>query len=561
MKQIWHIVMKDGYRLRWRLALWLVVLVAKTVFGFVLLRGTGPGPLAKHAYGINAALVGLDMAFCYLLAVMLVQEDLLVGTRAFLLTRPVSGGRLLAAKLLAAFLLFGLVPVLIWLPWWLHCGYGARELTWAVAETWFWQAAVVLPAMLIAAVTDSVGRVLLWSLTVLAGTPLVLMMVGTWTMHQGPILAAQLIGVVLVGVIVAVVRQYFLRQTGRSLAMLMVTTGVLMVAIHYWPRGNTGQPAGLAPPSENAVQAKGVTMEFGRSSAQASGRKLGNLWQGVSSEWKLRGLPEDLMLVQGTVKESWQWGDGPVFTMSGISGGQEQISKTLFRVAEREPDAETERHYVELRKGRRSRPQGTEQTSADARPVRSYGMMARSLIARLAREPATCVAEGRFTLARPEIWYDEPIAGNTWRAHLGMGLRVGVAVWDGRMQFIEVCTQAVVGPEALEMVAFLPSKVRPEHSFAYDALWERVINRQKGYVISPLRAELCDPVRVGTVVIRWRNLWINTPRVWRQNYWVMRDKDWFEDARLVAVGANEVGEFTCEATTDRFTVALPDERK
>lgn len=564
MKLTWHIVMKDGYRLRWRLVLWVAVLAAKTAFGFLLISGVNPGPLVKYAFGINWALIGLDVALCYLLAVMLVQEDLLVSTRAFLLTRPVSGGRLLAAKALAMGLLFGVVPALIWLPWWLHCGYGGHELMWAIAETWFWQAVVVLPAVLIATVTDSLGRVLLWSLVVVAGTPIALMMLGTWTTSAGPNIAVQMTGVVLIGVVVAVIQQYFLRQTGRSFAWLVATMGLALLAVRLWPRDHTSQPAGVTPRKENTALAKGVTMEFANAWAQEIGGRKGlNPWQGLNTTWGLHGLPDDLMVSKGVVEQRWHWADGPIFTMSGSATTwiQPRFAKKIFQFAEREPDAETERHYTEIQSKRKSRLPEVPKPSADAISVQAFGLAARSLVMRLGRESATCVAEGHFTLARPEIWYDEPIVASKWRAHAGFGLRVGRAAWEGQARFIEVCTRAAVGEDALPLAVGSPGKVREVNNFAYDAPWERVINREKGGIISPLRSELCDPVRVGTVVIRWRTLRVESPRVWRENDWVARDKDWFTAARYVVISAEEIGEFACVAKTDRFIVALPDALK
>ena len=83
-----HIVRKDFLHLRWRIALWAAVLVAKVAHGFALLAGDGPGALAEEGMRTAVILGGLDTALCAVLAALLVQEDGLAGTDNARRSRP-----------------------------------------------------------------------------------------------------------------------------------------------------------------------------------------------------------------------------------------------------------------------------------------------------------------------------------------------------------------------------------------------------------------------------------------------------------------------------------------
>ena len=82
----------------------------------------------------------------YLLVAAIVQEDAVAGP-AFWQTRPISGPRLLAGKALGLFLMLGLLPVLVSIPWWLACGFGGSEICRAAAETLAVQMGVVILAL------------------------------------------------------------------------------------------------------------------------------------------------------------------------------------------------------------------------------------------------------------------------------------------------------------------------------------------------------------------------------------------------------------------------------
>ncbi len=103
MTQLLHLLRKDLRRLRWPLAMWIVILVARV---FVA--------TARSAFAIEemrwqivfqqleSVFYTLETLMLAVLVARLIHEEPLVGLNAFWLTRPYNRGALLAAKLLFA---------------------------------------------------------------------------------------------------------------------------------------------------------------------------------------------------------------------------------------------------------------------------------------------------------------------------------------------------------------------------------------------------------------------------------------------------------------------------
>ena len=226
MNLTWHIVKKDLRALKWPLLLWLLLIVTKLGIGVALLNAEGSEGLEWFAK-MDALAKGLT-AFefiSFVLVAALIQEDLLVGTTAFWMTRPISGARLLRAKLLSIGLVFGFMPVLVTLPWWLGCGYGPREIAWAVAETVAAQAIAVLLGLLWAVVTDGFARFLMWTLVMLFAIPTLTGTLAYYLTRGQPSPTSDLVttrvtvGFILavLGIAVVVVHQFLTRRMVRSI--------------------------------------------------------------------------------------------------------------------------------------------------------------------------------------------------------------------------------------------------------------------------------------------------------------------------------------------------------
>ncbi len=239
MRLILHIVRKDFQLLRGRLATWMLVLAAKYAVGFAFVFGSVSPDVEKGmAQGGVAGLIAFDIALTLLIASLLVHGDGLVGTTEFWRTRPISGARLLVAKCLGAIVLLGLPAVAVSLPWWLVCGFGAKDVALAAFEVMAIQVLLIAPAMAIASVTESTGRFFVWGGVTVAAVWIVS---GVWAYSAKLVLASnesRLIGelmVVAVTVAAVVIRQYLTRDVRGSRLILVGGLLVSIVAARSWP--------------------------------------------------------------------------------------------------------------------------------------------------------------------------------------------------------------------------------------------------------------------------------------------------------------------------------------
>ncbi|HWA29233.1 MAG TPA: hypothetical protein VG734_26520 [Lacunisphaera sp.] len=243
MNLTWHIVKKDLRVFRWPLLAWVLLIVAKLGVGVILLTadGTESEIWFKSMAGFAQLLAALEGA-SFVLTAALVQEDLLVGTRAFWRTRPISGARLLHAKLITLGLVFGLVPLLVTLPWWLGCGFGWREIGWAALQTAGLHLAGVLLGLLCAIVTDGFGRFLMWTLVAVFAVPA---LAATLAYHVGgkvspggdlattrfALMGA--VGAIAIGAVT--IHQYLTLRTVRSIGIIAGAVAVLALIGAFWP--------------------------------------------------------------------------------------------------------------------------------------------------------------------------------------------------------------------------------------------------------------------------------------------------------------------------------------
>ena len=164
MKLTWHIVRKDLRRLAWPVAAWVAfVVVAAIWFGgsHMPTEAVPAHDLYRWIGGLSMFAgwaVGMQIVTGFLLAGHLVLEDTVVGTTAFWLTRPLTRGRLLAAKITAGGLLLVVAPTLALVPVWLANGFSLRELMLAAGEFVVWQAVTLLVAFAFASLTANLGQ-------------------------------------------------------------------------------------------------------------------------------------------------------------------------------------------------------------------------------------------------------------------------------------------------------------------------------------------------------------------------------------------------------------------
>lgn len=167
MSLTWHIIRKDSRRHSAALGVWVGFIIVSSVW--FLFRGDPehvgvPGAAedwVQMHYGLALMSVVLQAGFGALLAATLVQEDPPVISTTFWPTRPISRRRMLGAKLLGGFLLLVGLPAGVLVPVWLGVGFSPAQALGAGLEHVAWQAAVVVPALGVAALGGGLGRFLI----------------------------------------------------------------------------------------------------------------------------------------------------------------------------------------------------------------------------------------------------------------------------------------------------------------------------------------------------------------------------------------------------------------
>lgn len=243
MKLTWHIVLKDARRLWIPFALWVVLLTLKHGVDWRLLHVvTEDAVWVQRMRAFAIMLTGLGYFIGYILAAALVKEDAPTGNNGFWMTRPVSGARLLGAKVLGCAVLLGILPVLAALPWWLAGGRTGLELLLATREALWWQAWTVAPALVVAAITESLGWFLAWTIAFQLGSlwalaswhsgssRLMKAIAGTGDSVPGELKLA--VALALVGPAAAVVVQYVTRRSRLAIAIAGATAaGAVAIAV------------------------------------------------------------------------------------------------------------------------------------------------------------------------------------------------------------------------------------------------------------------------------------------------------------------------------------------
>ena len=328
MNRTWHIVKKDLRALKWPLLIWVLLIGAKLAMGVLLLSADGTEDLEwfRRLDAFSKILAGLECV-SFVLAAALIQEDLLVGTSAFWVTRPISGARLLRAKLLGLSLIFGLLPLLITLPWWLWCGFGWREIAWASLETVIIHAICVLVGLLWAVVTDGFARFLLWTLVMLLAIPSIAAGVGMHLSKLHPSVTDGVmwtrtwvvIGLAVVGIATVVIQQFLTRRVWRSVSLISIGAGLMVMVALWWrwdwkllEKWNSFQQAQAEESWPVSAKPDGLSFIFKDATLAppAPGARQPSRFVQLRVDYRVEGLQETQALVPHTANYTFHWPDG-----------------------------------------------------------------------------------------------------------------------------------------------------------------------------------------------------------------------------------------------------------
>jgi hypothetical protein len=332
MRLIWHMVRKDLRTLRFAAVLLAVAVATKLAVGFWMLRdpASAQRTLFDQILVMANVAIGLEMAVTWIATALLVRSDTPIGTTAFWMSRPISGGRLLAAKLFAAGVVFAGVPVLVTLPWWLMNGFGLREVWLAALETALWQTLVVVPAMGVAVLTRRLKVFLAISVLAWGGLAAYVTWSGgvaggvTWDQlarartvaeiaNAGQGLAytrlALVVGAAVLGAFFLAAHQYLTRRWGRSAGFgAGLVAGIAGVALS-WP----WDLSGWTFPEALSLVGRDVKVSLGEAKYNLSGwSRTGDLYflsPGLTAQLVIENLPANRLLeIDGVMTLTWPGG-------------------------------------------------------------------------------------------------------------------------------------------------------------------------------------------------------------------------------------------------------------
>jgi hypothetical protein len=252
-----HIALKDVYRLRWVLLLWIVAIASElalaSIQATVDFEGHVPFFMAAWTFGnVFIPVIG------YGLVMGLQDDDPVTEGDAFWMTRPIAGGRLLAAKALVL-VLFCFVPVLVCVPFWLSHNFGLALLGSSSAQVLWRQLLISLLAVPFAVVSSSgskfVANTLIGAVALLGLALLYRLLEGSGlpgTLGPVPVVVPRgwlILAVWLTASVSIALNQYHRRRTRFSVAILVAAV-VACFAIFTW-RGHNG----TLPKASTASQA------------------------------------------------------------------------------------------------------------------------------------------------------------------------------------------------------------------------------------------------------------------------------------------------------------------
>ena len=333
----WHIVKKDIRQTAPAVATWLALVVASALVVRLVempVEVAMGGEVKSWLNGMRVvvgSLAGAGGVLGVLLVAQLVQEDSLVGTEATWRTRPIGRGRLLAAKLLGAAVMFIVAPVVVLTPIWLASGFSTRELAEAVGSVAAAQGAMIVLAGSVAAMTRDLG----YFVVGLVGLALLLAVRMAFPLDgslAADVIVSRLVILTVFGVGVVVVAggiQFLMGRTRWAWTMMMGGLVAVVAASVVWPWGNFAGFPGVTSrwPVSQAPVAYSLRVEKIGGSAEAGATKTLYLqtgpvaavdefvvpWTGSVSRDGRGGLT-----VRGAIEPGRRWGEAAAKRLLGL---------------------------------------------------------------------------------------------------------------------------------------------------------------------------------------------------------------------------------------------------
>ena len=325
-----HLIRKDFRHLRLAMLFLGTLIVAQIIFTNRLLTAdAGDSNWYMPMCGFVNLLYFLGLVCGYLVSGMIVLADAPAGSVSHWQTRPIAGGRLLVAKATVGVLLIGVLPVGLWLPWWIYCGFGVGGIIQAAALIFLVNLIPAVVGAALAAVVDQVGRFMMLTMILVAAL-LVFAMTAFVpdTSEPSLIVTRLLLGLVclVVAALVAVAVQYRTRQVARSSSVLIAGIVALLLIRSWWPVDllySSGRSVSYRW-NESPVALAGAEKISGRiwrAEAGSRNNKEGIAEPFINVRLGLAGVPEDVFVSGGFVTVELSWPDGTTVRRENLPVG------------------------------------------------------------------------------------------------------------------------------------------------------------------------------------------------------------------------------------------------
>ena len=511
-----HLVLNDFRRMRVWLIGWTGMLLLPVAVGFMIVTREPPSATEWNLPDKMTILTGLQVLVAYMLALILLHEHRIVGTNQFWLTRPISRGRLLGAKAIGLFLMVGLLPVIVALPWWLWCGFNAGQMINAGVETILVMMLIALAAALMAVLTDSFSRALLWTVVLVAALlfgMLYFTIVNVATVRSAHdfslVISRSIVAVVALAIVMlsVVVVQFFLRRRGWWLAAAGALVVVLVVLSFRWPWGWIP----IDPVEFNASLADSVKLRFDQATAEPPPRerKPGQeVFQEVRTHFVVSGVPKGFDAHGIGAWQEWRAGTAVV------RRAERQWWTTFPLETRRDPDPETERWLAQ-----KSDKRFSAQLIEGEAGLRVTSYFQPSMVARLQSEPPEYRARLWWHLVRSQPLFEIPLATGRRMTREGRGIRI--ARVERGSSSLEVTT-AETRPVTIRSLLNEEAGQRAwyyRHNITDAFLFQ--VNRERGEYLNQFDRNFDDERRVivNGVEISWRRRAPMGPQVIRDGKW------------------------------------------
>ncbi len=559
MKRIVHLMVADLRRMRWWVAIWLAALVGPVAWAWFVAVAGDNGRLEQ--LGRNTPLfVAGQLLLGYVLVLVLMQADPAIGTRQFWLTRPIAPWRLLAAKLAAALAILWGGAVLVGVPWWLWNGAELVQLPRLAAEYLLAALFVIVPAMLISALTDTLGRAVLWSFAqgaVILGLLLPLAVMWNPTRLGADTVLMRLtwtlaiwwaMGLAVTGGLFALRRRSWTGWV--ALGVVAVPFGLNLFA----PDG--GKDSGPLQP-QNPELGENVRVAFRQ--AWSSPLRSTNNAAGVVPQDQMRmafavdpAPASDRWFVGLAAEQQWNW---PGLTLRRGHSLTVFGARVMPGYGAPADDPETVAHLREERERLRERFAARGRTLPEYPPpsdagvsVQSFGLEPSSLPARMAREESRYEGRLWFALLRPTVVNEVPLRVGATQARGGMRVRVrALETIAAQRTVLYVHSEPVYFTRT---VAEEIDRQRQRSGFGRPVPMVLHAARKEQRAISSGRER---SVTVHGVEISARSAAITSGRVWRNGAWTEPD-GWRDGAVLAQVRGETESIFARGVTVERFTL-------